>query len=383
MILVLEILFWVSVALILYTYIGYPLMLKIFDLAVPRPKFKQTSDTPAISILIAAYNEEKVIKSRIENCRALDYPQDKIEIIIGSDCSDDRTNAIVRQYENQGVRLVAFEERRGKVNILNDLVKLASHDILVFTDANTMFKRDAVKNLVRHFGDERIGCVVGGLQFVNPTGGLSGDLEGFYWRYETTLKKLAGRRGYVLGANGAIFALRKGLYEPCPSNTIIEDFVIAMRVLQKGFLVIYDPLATALEEATHKIIQEKKRRVRIGMGDYQSLSMLWPLLNPAKGFVAYVFWSHKVIRWLVPFLMIIALISNLALMDYPVYGTMLLLQAFFYGCALLGQILSRTTMRVKPLSMCYYFVSMNYALLIGFFKFLQGVRTAAWERTER
>lgn len=381
--LAIKIIFGMSVFLVLYTYIFYPLILKIFDLLVPRPRFRQTQEFLPVSLIIAAHNEEKVIRNRIENCLSLDYPADRIEIIIASDGSDDQTNAIVREYAQRGVCLLEFSQRRGKVNVLTDAVKACQHDILVFSDANTMFKRDAVKHLVRHFGDDRVGCVCGGLQFINVNEGKTGALEGFYWRYETTLKKLVGRRGYLLGANGAIFAMRKGLYQPCPSNTIVEDFVIAMRVLQQGFRVIYDPMASALEETSQRFIQEKKRRVRIGAGDYQAVMMLWPMLNPLLGFSAFAFWSHKVIRWMVPFLLIASFVSNILLLDTPGYRTFFIFQVLFYFSALLGQILSRTKHNVKFFGLCYYFVSMNYALLLGFFQFLRGVKTAAWDRTER
>jgi cellulose synthase/poly-beta-1,6-N-acetylglucosamine synthase-like glycosyltransferase len=366
-----------------YTYAVYPVILKLIDIFVPRPEFKKTGDLPPVSLIIAAHNEEKVIRGRIENCLSLDYPRDRLEVIIASDGSDDGTNDIVRSYAGGGIRLLDYSRRRGKVNALNDAVKECRHSILVFSDANTMFKRDAVKNLVRHFGDPRVGCVCGGLQFININDGKTGALEGVYWRYETTLKKLAGRRGYLLGANGGIFALRKELYQPCPSNTIVEDFVIAMRVLQQGFRVIYDPFASALEETSQRFIQEKKRRVRIGAGDYQAITLLWPMLNPFRGFSAFAFWSHKVVRWMAPFLMIAAFVTNLLLLASPLYRSIFVLQSLFYGGAFAGQILSRTRYNVKFLGLCYYFVSMNYALLLGFFQFIRGIKTAAWERTER
>ncbi len=376
--------FGISSFLIVYTYILYPLILWLIDVIFPRPVFKQTGESFPVSIIIAAHNEENVIRGRIENCLSMDYPLDKMEILIASDGSDDKTNAIVKEYESRHVRLLDYKTRRGKVNVLNDAVKEAAHDILIFTDANTMFKRDAIKNLVRHFGDERIGCVCGGLQFVNAHGGKTGDLEGFYWRYETTLKKLVGRRGYLLGANGGIFAVRKKLYVPCPPNTIVEDFVIAMKVLEGGHKVIFDSMACALEEATQRFIQEKKRRIRIGMGDYQTLTILWRMLNPLRGFPAFAFWSHKVIRWFVPFFLMIAFVTNfLILQHHWFYQLIFVLQCIFYICAVAGQILSRTSYSNKFLGLCYYFVSMNYALLLGFLQFLRGVESAAWERTER
>lgn len=379
-----ELIFWVSAGCILHTYVFYYLTLVVIDRFFPAPKFKQSSsDLPFVSIIIAAYNEEKVIKSRIENCLSLDYPTDRLEIIIASDGSDDKTNDIVRQYKEKGIDLYDYKPRRGKVNVLNRAVEECSHNIIVFSDANTMFKRDAVRNLVRHFADERIGCVCGGLQFVNAHGGKSGVLEGFYWKYETILKKLIGRRGALLGVNGGIFAIRRELFEKCPSDTIVEDFVIGMKVLQKGYAVVYDPMACALEEATQKFIHEKERRIRIGAGDYQALFRLLPMLNPFKGLSAFAFLSHKVLRWLAPFFMITAFISNALLLEYPYYDLLFAAQCTFYLCAVLGQVLSRTSINIKFLGLCYYFVSMNYALLLGFFRYIRQTQKVAWNRTER
>lgn len=379
----LEAIFWLSSFLIIYTYVLYPVILKIIDFIIPDPAFRQTDEPLSVSLIIAAHNEEKVIRGRIENCLALDYPRDMIEIIIASDGSDDGTNEIVREYADQGIRLLDYRERRGKVNVLNDAVKESSHEFLVFSDANTIFKHDALKNLVRHFGDERVGCVCGGLEFLNESGGMTGVLEGIYWRYETTLKKLVGKRGYLLGANGGIFAMRKELYQECPPNTIVEDFVIAMRVLQQGFRVIYDPMACALEDTAQNFIQEKKRRIRIGAGDYQAITLLWPMLNPLRGFPAFAFFSHKIIRWMVPFFMTIAFAANIFLLGSTFYQFIFALQICFYAFALIGKTLSQTRHNFKLFGLCYYFVSMNYALLLGFFQFMRGIRTAAWERTER
>lgn len=375
--------FWVCTFIIVYGYLLYPLFLYILNIFW-KPKPHKSSDTlPNVSVIISMYNEEKVIRERIENCLSLDYPKDHIELIFASDASDDRTNEIVREYAGRGVVLYDYPKRRGKVNVLNETVPKAKHDILIFSDANTMFAKDALKKLVRHFEDPKIGCVCGRLQFVSAEGSKTGELEGVYWRFETYLKTKEGRRGSLLGANGGIYALRKELFFYCPPDTIVEDFVVPMKILQKGFKVIYEPQALATEEAAKHIVHEKQRRIRIGAGDFQALFMLLPMLSPLKGFSSLAFWSHKVIRWFVPFFLIFTFIANLLLIDDPFYLALFIMQCGFYVFAFIGQALSWVGVHNKLFNLCYYFVSMNLALLLGFFRFVAGRQNAAWERTER
>jgi biofilm PGA synthesis N-glycosyltransferase PgaC len=379
-----EFLFFLSSGLIIYSYVIYPAFLLLWDqVTETRLQLKTDETVRPVSIIVAAYNEDKVIKSRIENLLSLDYPKDKLEIIIASDGSSDQTAAITKEYEKDGITLFDYKERRGKVNVLNETVQKAKYNIVVFSDANTMFKRDALRKLVTYFADERVGCVVGGLQFVNAKGSSTGELEGVYWRYETVLKKLEGARGSLLGANGAIFGLRKHLFTFLPADTIVEDFVVPMKILENEHYVVYAPEAVAIEEAAHKIIQEKQRRIRIGAGDFQALFRLWPLLNPARGFPALAFWSHKVLRWLGPFFMIIAFLTNLLLIKKPFFKLVFVLQYLFYIFAFLGQVFSRTGKNFKLFSLCYYFVSMNIALFQGFIRYVSGTQSVKWKRTER
>jgi len=324
-----------------------------------------------------------VIKGRIENCLALDYPRDHLEIIIASDGSMDQTNAIVKQYEEQGVQLIDYPQRRGKVNVLNDTIERARHNIIVLSDANTMFKRDALRKLVRYFSDDSVGSICGGLSFVNAEGSKIGELEEVYWRFETFLKIMEGRRGALLGGNGAIYAIRKDLFEKCPEDTIVEDFFIPMKILEKGYKVIYVPEACAIEEASKKIVQEKHRRIRIGAGDFQALFRLLPLLNPFKGFVSLAFWSHKVLRWFAPFFLLLLFVTNLMLIENQIYFLLFILQSAFYISAIIGQVLSWSGINIKIFSLCYYFVSMNLALFLGFVKYITGGQSVAWKRTER
>ncbi len=378
-----KLIFWTSIFLVLYAYLIYPFLLIVIDKTRKRVDVRMTNILPKVSLIIAAYNEEKVIEDRIVNCLSLDYPPELLEVIVASDGSTDRTAEIAGRYVSKGIILLDYKLRRGKVNVLNETIRKAKHSIIVLSDANTGFKRDALKNLVRHFGDDTVGVVCGALYFINADGSKSGELEGIYWKYETFLKRMEGHRGCLLGANGAIYAIRKELYEECPPDTIVEDFVIPMKILQRGYKVIYDPEANAVEESAYKIVQEKERRIRIGAGDFQALFRLLPMLNPAHGFSALAFWSHKVLRWFAPFFLFLAFVTNLSLVGHPYYAAWLLLQTTFYLFALAGQILSKTGVNNKLLSCCYYFVSMNLALFLGFIRYIRGRQNVAWDRTER
>lgn len=377
-----KILFWIALSLIAYAYFLYPLILFGLKRFI-RITFTKSSELSGVSVIVSAYNEESIIESRIKNLLEVDYPKKSLQIIIASDGSNDKTNEIVRKYTSKGITLAPYRVRRGKTEVLNRTIKKARNEIIVLSDANTFFKRDALRKLVRNFGDKRVGCVCGELKFKNAETNKVGDMEGFYWKYEVFLKKMEGRRGSLLGANGGIYAIKKELFEPLPCNTIIDDFVIPMRILDKRYKVLYEPEAIAYEETAKGVIQEMARRIRIGAGDFQSLIFTWKLLNPLRGFSAYSFWSHKVIRWFAPFLLVGALFFNAFLVGEPFYLVLFLGQMAFYLTALIGRLLSVTDIHIKIFGFSYYFVSMNIALLLGFFRFLTGTQSVMWERTER
>jgi cellulose synthase/poly-beta-1,6-N-acetylglucosamine synthase-like glycosyltransferase len=399
-----EILFWMSGGLILYGYVFYPILLLILNrIHGDRPKTPaheakggagvdhRPETLPSVSVLIAAYNEEGVIEKRIGNLLELDYPKNKIEIVIASDGSTDGTDDIIKKYSGRGVKLFRVEGRVGKVNVINKAVPDLTGEIIVLSDANTFYMKDAVSKLVRNFEDKSIGCVCGELNFYGENEGEVVSLEGAYWRYEQFLKRNEGSRGSLLGANGGIYAIRKELFVELPPNTIVEDFVLPMKILEKGYKVIYEPEAIAYEETSKKIIQEMERRIRIGAGDFQALMLTWKLLNPMRGFTALAYFSHKVIRWFAPFLLMSVFATNLMLAGLRVSGFagneyylfMLLLQVMFYLTALVGRIFSQTGVRLKFFGLPYYFVSMNIALFLGFIRFCANSQNVAWQRTER
>ena len=334
-----------------------------------------------VSLIIAAYKEEKVILPRLVNATLLDYPPDRLEIIVGVDGKEDTTGELVSEFSDSRVRLLQYPVRRGKASVLNDTVPQARGEIVIFSDANTMTQPDSIKQLVRHFNDERVGAVCGKLELIDPASGQN--VDGVYWKYENFLKRCEGRLNGLLGVNGGIYALRKELYEPIPTNAIVDDFLIGMRVHLRGRRLVYDPSAVALEETPDTIGQEFQRRSRIGAGGFQSLQWLWPLLNPLRGWIAFTFWSHKIARWLCPLLMIGALVANVGLMSQPLYRSLLIAQEAFYLVAVIGKVWLTDNRLPRSLRLPAMFVSMNVALLAGLWRSLRGIRGGTWKRTER
>ena len=369
--------FFVSAAAIVWSYGIYPLLLAL----VPTRRREQPHgplDWPSVTVLISVYNEEKHIVTRIENLLELDYPHDRLEILIGSDGSTDRTNELVRTFPDARVTLHAFDQRGGKPSVLNRLVPQTHGELLVFSDANAMFGSDTLQKLARHFANPQIGGVCGRLVF---HGDNSQTDEGPYWKLETYLKTRESAFDSCLGANGAIYAIRKSCWPRIPDNTFVDDFVIGMRVREAGNRVIYDTEAVATEELPQSVGHEMTRRIRIGAGDFQALFLCWRSLLPWRGFYSVAFWSHKVLRWFAPFLMIAALVSNVCLLPHPLFAVLLALQLAFYSLALLGAVIRRR--KIVLFSAPYYFVTINLALLFGFFRFITGTQQAAWKRTAR
>lgn len=381
-----ELIFWTSAGLVLYGYVFYPvvlLLLRKVHSDRPKTEDRRPKILPSVSVVIAAYNEEGIIEKRIENLLELDYPKDKLEVVIASDGSTDGTDAIVNKYSDRGIKLFRIEGRVGKVNVINKVVPGLNGEIIVLSDANTFYKKDAVSKLARNFEDNRTGCVCGELKFYGGNKNEVGNLEGIYWRYEQFLKRMEGARGSLLGANGGIYAIHKNLFEPLPEDTIVEDFVLPMKILEKGYKVVYEPEALAYEETSKKIVQEMERRIRIGAGDFQALILTWRLLDPRRGFTALSYFSHKVIRWFAPFFLMAVFISNVFLAGNNFYMFTFAAQCAFYAAAIIGRLFSGLNIRLKILGLPYYFVSMNIALFLGFIRFCTSSQSVAWNRTER
>ncbi|HIE51552.1 MAG TPA: glycosyltransferase family 2 protein [Armatimonadetes bacterium] len=386
----LMVLFGASVGAVVYTYLVYPLLLYgwvtigqgwadlRFILRLPdRRKRKPSLNFPRVSLVIAAHNEEKVIEDKLMNSLALDYPENKLEIIVASDGSTDRTNDLVRKFARHGVKLFDFPDRPGKIGALTRAIERASGQVIVLSDANVMYKPDAVLNLVRHFADPTVGGVCGELKLIGNAESPPG--EGMYWRYEVVLKRLESQIDSTLGANGAIYAIRKELFEPPPPYTVCDDFVIPMKIREKGYRIVYEPAAVALEEMAPTMEKEFGRKMRIGAAAFQAIFLTIGLLHPRQGFIAFAYFSHKILRWCVPFFLIIAFVTNLLLLRQgPLYAGLAGAQVVLYGSALLAHLMAKRR-RIKWLNLPYYFAYMNLALLLGFFRFLRGQQKAAWE----
>jgi cellulose synthase/poly-beta-1,6-N-acetylglucosamine synthase-like glycosyltransferase len=377
--------FWGCAALIGYAYIVYPVLLVTLGWlrrALAAPRELNDADLPSVSVLVVAHNEESVIRERIDNLLALEYPKDKLELVIASDSSRDRTVDIVNEYSGRGIQLIAFTERTGKSAVLDAVIPRLKGSIAVLSDANTMMEPPAVRRLVRWFQNPKVGVVCGKLVLTDPVTGTN--VDSLYWRFETLLKRSEGRLGALLGANGGIYAIRRSVFQGLSHDTIVDDFVIPLLArVRTSCAIIYDESAIACEETPPEIAVEFRRRARIGAGGFQSLAVLWPLLDPRNGWIALTFFSHKVLRWLCPFFLIGLVAANLVLVNKGFYGVSLLAGIVLAAVALLGQYLSFGSSAGRALRLTTMFATMNAALLVGFFRWASGRQRAAWDRTAR
>ena len=387
--------YWIALAglgLPFYSYVVYPVVLFLMAAVTQtardalyvfsrRERRSRATLLPNVSVVISAYNEEKVIATTLRHCLDSNYPADKLEIIVGCDGCSDRTASVAREVGGERVRVFDFPERRGKISVLNDCVDKAMGEILLFTDANTRIEPEAVRHLVRHFKNPKVGAVCGELKLAKPEGGEAD--EGVYWRYELILKMLESRLRAVLGANGALYAVRRELFPKVKPNTITDDFVIPMKVRAQGRYVIYDPESIAREDAPANVADEFRRRLRIGAGNWQALGACASLLLPWKGFVSYAFWSHKVLRWFTPFLLAAGFAANIALLDKPLWQAVFAAQILFYGAALAGRALRRSGRSAGILNLPAYFAAINAALAVGLVRGAFGLQKPAWQTTSR
>lgn len=382
---ILQIIFWTCVAGIGYTYAVYPVLLALLGRLFGKqaePPLLADDQLPSLTLLIAAHNEESAIEDRIQNALAMDYPRQKLEIIIASDGSSDQTTAIARRFAHQGVRVLEYS-RRGKTAMLNLAIQEAQGELILLSDANTYTNPSAPRLLARWFVDPNIGAVCGRLFLTDPR--LGTNVDSLYWTYETFLKRRESRLGALLGSNGAIYAIRKTCFKAIPDQTIIDDFVIPLQArLRTGCAIVYDAEATAHEETAPNIRCEFHRRTRIGTGDWQAIALLWRLLDPRRGWIAFTFFSHKVLRWVCPFFMIGMIATNLCLAQFsPFFYTILRIQLVLYALAAAGAIMPRNVPLSRFMRLASLFVSMNAALFIGFYKWLATPHTGIWSRTPR
>ena len=354
-----KLLFWISTGFTVYVYFGYPLLLWGLQ-AVFRSSPRKQPIEPSVSLLVAAYNEAAVIGEKIRNSLALDYPADKLEIVVASDGSKDATAEIVRAFEGQAggrVRLLNYEKNRGKIVVLNDAVPELCGEIVAFSDASSMLAADSVRVLVQSFDDPRVGAASGVYRLLKKDQAQLGAQEDLYWKYETFLKVQEAKLGGFTGAHGSLYAIRRALYPFPAANTINDDFTIPMRILERGHRVAYEPAAVAYEEA-HEM-EGFSRRVRITAGNIEQMREIKSLIWPPRPFVLFCLLSHKTGRLVVPIFMITALAANIVLRGQFPYNWLLVGQAIFYGLAVLGALAS---LRPKVLRLPYYFCMINSSL---------------------
>lgn len=380
-----QILFWILSALLFYTYVGYLLLLTVVNAIFPRRKVVAGGSFPDVTFVVPAYNEEDVIRQKIENTLALDYPPEKLSFLFVTDGSTDATPAIVAEYPQ--VALLHEAVRRGKAAAVNRAALAVQTPVVVFSDANTMVHPQSVQKLVRHFANARVGGVSGEKRVAAKNGSAVSFGEGLYWQYESLLKKANGDFYTLVGAAGELFCLRTALFRPLPPSVVLDDFVLSASVCLQGYRFLYEAEAFAVESSSVSLAEERKRKVRISAGCYQALFLLPSLLNFFRHFrLSFQYLSHRVLRWVIcPLALPLLLGVNVYLAAKPagaVYGFLLGAQGVFYLVAAAGWRF-RTGERATPLLVPGYFVFMVLSQYRGFYRFVRGRQPAVWEKAQR
>jgi len=385
-----KIIFWVSLAIVFYSYLGYGLL--IWLLVKIRGKKRQYTSVsqgfqPEVTLVVAAYNEADFIEKKIENSLAIDYPANKLKLVFVADGSNDETVDKVSKYPQ--VEIHYKPERRGKSMAINRIMPFITSEIVVFSDANTLLNKESILEIVKHYQDEKVGAVAGEkiVRAEDELGNIAGDGEGLYWKYESLLKKLDAQYYSVVGAAGELFSIRTKLFEQVEQNVLLDDFIISMKICQKGYKVMYEPAAFATEAPSFSLKEEQKRKIRISAGGYQSVFMLKELLNIFKyGKLSFQYISHRVLRWIVcPWLLPIIFVTNALLLQTSskLYDILFVFQCIFYLCAAIGWLLAKANKKVKFIYIAYYFVFMNWALYLGFIRFISRSQTVLWDKARR
>ena len=381
-----EIVFWISVCILFYVYLGYGLLLSLL-IAVSKKHALPTGDVPVpVTLVVPAYNEEPFIKKKIQNCLSLSYPRDLLTILFVTDGSTDNTVALVASHP--GINHLHQPERKGKTAALNRAMQVVNTPHVVFSDANALLHPDSIQNLLRHFKDPTVGGVSGEKRIAAIDDTAVGVGERIYWQYESMLKRADAFFYTVIGAVGELFAIRTALYEPLEESIILDDFVLSARICLKGYRFAYDRDAFATEGPSETISEEQQRKIRISAGCFQALVLLKSFLNPFSNWrLTFQYVSHKVLRWtLCPVLVPLLFFSNAVLAfsgDTIFYLASFALQCGFYAFALLGWWFSGKRRFSKPFLVPYYFVFMNLSLYIGFSRFLTGRQSAVWRKSAR
>jgi poly-beta-1,6-N-acetyl-D-glucosamine synthase len=370
--------FWICLALLIYALVGYPLLIRAWSHLRPRT-FQRGNITPAVSVIVVARNEGQVIGRRVRNLLDLDYPRDDLEILIGSDGSTDGTAGIARRTGGSRVRVVEFPERRGKASMLNDLISLARGEILVLGDARQRFSTSALRALVAPFKDSRVGVVSGELLLTDPASATTISRGvGFYWRYEKSIRRSESAVDSTVGATGAIYALRRRLFEPIAPDTILDDVLLPMNAVRRGYRIVFEPAACAYDRVASRAVEEFTRKVRTIAGNFQLLLREHWLLNPLRNRLWFQTVSHKALRLCLPLLFAGLFVSAVALLHAPFYRWALGGQVAFYAAAVVGHDLQRRGKRSRLFAIPHVVCMLNWATLIAFVRFMTGAETVMW-----
>ncbi len=381
----------------LYTYIGYGILLfillkikRLFKGEVHMQGFEE-ADLPNVTFVVAAYNEEDWIEDKIKNCLEFDYPKDRIEFLFVTDGSSDDTPQRVEDFPfEDGVNwsLYHSDERKGKIAAVERIMEFVDTPITIYTDANTFVNKMAIRKIVSHYANPKVGAVAGEKRVsMEAEDSANSAGEGFYWKYESTLKRWDSELYSVVGAAGELFSLRTNLYQAVPKDTVIEDFFMTLKIAMQGYVVRYEDGAYAVESASASVGEELKRKIRISAGGLQAISRLTPLLNFFKyGILSFQYISHRVLRWtLTPLALIVLLLSNipLALSGSMFFVLTMIGQIVFYLAAIVGYLLEKQKLKFKIFFIPYYFCVMNYSVYMGFFRFIKGSQSVVWEKAKR
>jgi cellulose synthase/poly-beta-1,6-N-acetylglucosamine synthase-like glycosyltransferase len=390
------VLFWVLLFILLYTFVGYALalyvLLKLKKILFPG-RFLKTDNTyePNICLFVTAFNERDYVKQKVENSFSLDYPKEKIEYVWVTDGSDDGTPDLLREYKS--LKVYHLDERLGKMHAMNRGVKFVKAPIIIFSDTNTILGNQSIREIVKKFSNEKTGCVAGEKRIVEKEAdAAAGAGEGLYWKFESWIKNMDAELNSAVGAVGELFAIRTNLFEDVETDTILDDFIISLRIAQKGYYIAYTPNAYAEETASLNVKEELKRKIRIAAGGVQTIFRLKNLLNPFRyGLLSWQYFSHKVLRWtLAPISLFIILIINILIVakqgswsDFQFYSLFLYFQFICYVLAAVGWYFENKKLRFKILFVPYYFLSINYASIHGIFRYFKGNQSVKWEKSKR
>ena len=377
-----EVLFWGSIGIVFYSYAVYPfivaLLVRMFG---PRPADARDDFMPTVSLVISLYNEAAVLPEKLKNLEALRYPLGKLRIIFGSDGSTDATDSLLAAWSHPAREVVAFPARRGKGPVLNDLVARAESDVIVFSDANTLYEPSTISRLVRHLADPAVGAVCGELVLLPEGGDAGGSGEASYWSYETWLKRNESDFRTLLGATGGVYAIRRSLFEPLPAGkSVTDDFLIPMKIIKRGYRVVYARDALAYEKTSGSMQGEFRRKARIGAQNFAGITEFRSLLSPKAGFTAFALWSHKIIRWMVPLFAIVAVAATALLAPASLFFRVVAgCEIAFVIMAGTGFAADRSHVRLGAAGLPYYILAMNAALFVGLLRYVFGLQRTTWE----